>query len=383
MSFIPSWALGRTSRFNRPAIVLRCTTLALLFLLVPALAASAQDASSQIKSEIERLQQSLKDKPVASSDLPNANSIIGDALKGSSAALDTGYLYLSLERLGQAEDFLQGARTVDEKAETIKDSLPACEEEWGKASQQLTAFDKTAWQRSWERTPVAIRALAEAAQGRTLPLLEGGRGFASATKPHDGLFYIGQALGEAAFADFLHDLKIARKGTPFPLRSFLPELQALQEKTNAAFQPPLSIDMHPRFIALNSTLKFAQELDSSKALAGSLYEYLEAVRHYGMLQASAPDAEKQTELRNRIAAELKNMGASRRDDSIAQIFLERSYGWLNKADGSATAPDEWKAVQVIAEQVLPAYYAALKPGAVLPQRAGRAATLTLVRWPYT
>jgi hypothetical protein len=33
---------------------------------VSALAASAQDASSQIKSEIERLQQSLKEKPVSS-----------------------------------------------------------------------------------------------------------------------------------------------------------------------------------------------------------------------------------------------------------------------------------------------------------------------------
>jgi hypothetical protein len=380
MSVIPSWARCGTLKFTT---ALRGTILALTFLLISALAASAQDASSQIKSEIERLQQSLKDKPVASPDLANVGSAIGDGFNSSSAALAAGHIYLSLERLGQAEDFLQGARTVEEKADAIKESLPAFEAEWGKANEQLAAFDKTAWQRSLERAPVAIRALAEAAQGRTRPLLEGGRGFASATKPHDGLFYVGQALGEAEFANFLHDLKIARKGTPFPLRSFLPELQALQEKTNAAFKPPLSIDMHPRFIALNSTLKFAQELDSSKAVAGALYQYLEAVRHFGMLQSATPDAAKQAVLRNRIIAEVKSMGSSRRDDSIAQIFLERASGWLNKADGSATAPDEWKAVQVIIEQVLPAYYASLKPGAVLQQRAGRTARLTLVRWPYT
>jgi hypothetical protein len=38
--------------------------------------------------------------------------------------------------------------------------------------------------------------LSETAQGQSIPLLEGGRGFASSTKPTDGLFYIGEAQGE-------------------------------------------------------------------------------------------------------------------------------------------------------------------------------------------
>ena len=383
MSFISSLALGSAFGFNRRAIVLRATSLALLFLLGSGLAVSAQDASSQTKAEIERLQQSLKEKPVASPDLPNANSIIGDALKGSAEALASGHLYLSLERLAQAEDFMHGARNVDEKTETVKESLPAFEAEWNKANLQLTALDKSARQKDWNRAPAGIRALSEAAQGRAIPLLEGSRGFATATKPKDGLFYMGQAQGEAAFATFVSKLNAQRIGTPFPLRSMLPELQALQEKTNAAFQPPKSIDMHPRFIALNSTLKFARELDSSKAYAGALYQYLEAVRHYGMLDPVVPDAAKQTALRNTVAEELKKLGSAKRDDSIVQVFLERAYGWLNKADSSAPSGDEWRAIQTITEQVLPAYYAALKPSSPLQQRAGRTATLTLVRWPYT
>jgi hypothetical protein len=163
----------------------------------------------------------------------------------------------------------------------------------------------------------------------------------------------------------------------------LPELQALQGKTNAAFQPPRSVDMHPRFIALNSALKFARELDSSKSYAGALYQYLEAVRHYGMLNPAVPDAAKQSALRNTVADELKQAGAARRDDSIAQIFLERADGWLHKPDGAATSDDEWRAVRIVVEEVLPAYYATLKPAAPLQQRAGKTATLTLVRWPYT
>ena len=345
--------------------------------------AFAQDAASQTKAEIERLQQSLKEKPLANTDMPDLNSAIEAALREASSAQSAGHLYLSLEKLSQAEDYLQGARTMDDKASAIKDSLPAFESEWGKASVLLTALDKSARGRDWSRASAAIRAISEAAQGRTIPLLEGSRGFATATKPKDGLFYMGEAQGEAAFATFVSRLNSPRKATTVPLRSVLPELEALQEKTNAAFQPPRSIDMHPRFIALNSTLKFARELDSSKAYAGALYQYLEAVRHYGMLDPAVPDAAKQAALRNTVADELKKAGATKRDDSIAQIFLERASGWLNKADGTATLPDEWRSVRIIVEQVLPAYYAALKPAAPLQQRAARTATLTLVRWPYT
>jgi len=360
-----------------------CISALLILLLIAALPVSAQDPSSQIKAEIERLQESLKNKPISTPDLPNANSIVGNALKDSSAALAARRVYLSLERLGQAEDFLQGARSVEDKAEAIRDSLPAFESEWEKASVQLTALDKSARQRAWSHAPAGVRAISEVAQGRTMPLLEGGRGFASATKPRDGLFYMGEAQGEADFATFVSRLNLQRKVTGIPLRSVLPELVALQEKTNAAFQPPRSIDMHPRFIALNSTIKFARELDSSRSYAGALYQYLEAVRHYGMLNPVVPDAAKQTALRSAVTAELKKDDAATRDDSIARIFLERANGWLNKADGAATDNDEWRAMRIIVEEVLPAYEAALKPAAPVKQHGGRTATLTLVRWPYT
>jgi hypothetical protein len=345
--------------------------------------AAPQDAGSQIKSEIERSQQSLKAKPISSPDFPEINSRIEGLLNESSAALSAGQMYLALEKLGQAEDLLEGARITVEKSEGIKSGLPAFETEWNKASLELAAFDKKAHERAWNRAPAGIRAISEAAQGRALPLLEGSRGFATATQPKDGLFYMGQSKGEAEFASFTFALSIPRKAKEVPLRSLLPELQALQEKTNAAFQPPRSIEMHPRFIALNSTLKFARELDATKAYAGALYQYLEAVRHYGMLNPAVPDAAIQAAIRSKLDAEMKRVTDSSRDDSIARIFLERAEGWLNKPAGAAPTDDEWRAVRVIVEEVMPAYYAALKPAAPLQQRAGRTATLTLVRWPYT
>ena len=368
---------------GRNRTILRFPSLAVLFFLVSALALSAQDAPEKIKAEIERLQQSLKEKPITNPDFPNLNSAVGDQLKDSAAALAAGRLYSALERLGQAENLLQGARYTVENAGAIQESLPAFEAEWGKASLELAALDKSARQRDWSNSPAGIRAMSETAQGRTLPLLEGGRGFATATKPKDGLFYVGQAQGEAMFSAFVAKLGSRRMTTPALLRSLLPELQALQEKTNAAFQPPRSIDMHPRFIALNSAIKAARELDSSRAYAGALYQYLEAVRHYGMLNPAVPDAARQAALRNTVADELKKISAGKRDDSIAQIFLERASGWLNKQDGAPPSDDEWRAVRIIFEEVLPAYNAALKPPARLPLRAAKTATLTLVRWPYT
>jgi hypothetical protein len=353
------------------------------FLFNATITASAQDAAAQTKVEIQRLQQLLKDKPIAIPNIPDLNSEIEGNLTGAASALTAGRLYLSLEGLGRAEDHMHGARTLEAKADAINDSLPAFESEWNKVSMQLTALDKSARGRDWSHTTAGIRAISEAAQGRAIPLLEGGRGFAAATKPKDGLFYMGQAEGETAFAEFISKLNLPRKVAPAPLRSLLPELESLQEKTNAAFQPPRSIDMHPRFIALNSTMKAARELDSSKAYAGALYQYLEAVRHFGMLDPDVPDAAKQAALRSGVAEELKKVAASKRDDSIAQIFLERAEGWLNKPEGAAPSGDEWRATQVVLQQVLSAYYAALRPAAPRQQRAGRTATLTLVRWPYT
>jgi len=342
-----------------------------------------QDASSQIKSEIARLEISVKDHPLSDPDLKSIAPMVADSLKSTSDALNSGRFYLALEKLGQAEDLLQGARVAADKSDVETNGLPAFESRWGKASVKLTALDKDAHSRDWKNSPLAIRALAEAAQTRAIPLLEGGRGFATANGPKDGLFYVGQAEGEAEFSIFCASLKAEAKAASFKLRSFLPELHALQEKTNAAFQPPKSIDLHPRFIALNSQIKLAEELDAQRFYAGALYAYLDAVRHYGMLDARALDPAGREQLKRDLAASKAHLDSSSSDDSIAQLFLERAASYTTHADGSAPSADEWRGARVILDQVLPAYYAAQKPPAQLAKASGKTIDITLVRWPYT
>ena len=358
---------------------------AILALLVPlALPSPAQTPlSSQIKAEIARLEQSLKDKPISDPDLKNVAPMISDALKSAQAAADAGQLYLSLEKLGQAEDLLQGARSAANRAEVEKTGLPAFESRWAKASLHLTATDKDAHAHEWTDSALAVRALAEEAQGRAIPLLEGGRGFATATSPKDGLFYVGQAEGEADFSTFCASLHTEGKRSYFVLRSLLPELRVLQEKTNTAFQPPKSIDLHPRFIALNSQIKLAWELDASRFYAGALYAYLDAVRHYGMLDAPPLDASVQEQVRNDVAKLTKELTGSSGDNSILQLFLERASSYITHPDGSVPSADEWRGARVILDQVVPAYYAAQKPAGPLSTPSGKTVDITLIRWPYT
>jgi hypothetical protein len=347
-------------------------------------ASDAQDPAARIRREIDRLQQSLKDRPIAGDDQKELVGAAGDALRDATRAVDADRLYLALEILGRAHDLIAGARVASEKAETVAAGLPAFESLWAETSRALAAKGPGPSEGSWRRSRAASRALSEVATGRVQPLLEGARGFAVATKPADGLFYLGEAQGQSAFAGFCASLEFSGKAAPLPLRSMLPELMRLQERTKAAFKPPRSIELHPRFIALNSSLKLGLELDAAQSYAGSAYGYLEAVRHYGMLDAPPLDAAGQTKVIEDLTGARTRLRASKRDESLAELFLERAESQVAHADGSAPSVDEWRSARVILDQVLPAYFAAPLSTAVPGLSAdARSIRMTLVRWPYT
>jgi len=363
----------------------RKSSLAVVIAAIMALAlpAAGQDAASQIRAEAERLQQSLKNKPVSYPDLPDASTIIANGLKEAIQGESAGRLYFSLEKLCQMTDFLYGARAMTDKTEAVKTGLPAYEAEWEKVSSSVTAVNRQAREKNWTDSPVALRALSETAQGMTIPLLEGARGFAVSTEPKDGLFNLGQAEGQAEFAAFSTTLHLSRQGAPYPLRSLMPEIEALQEKTTDAFRPPRSIDLHPIFMSLNSALKQARELDAAKCYAGALFQYLYAVGFYGMLDAAPLDASQQATLKGALGAARQKFGGSQRDDSIAQFFLEKAESQVSHFDGSAPSADDWRVAKVLVDQVLPAYSALDKPLFGAQRASGKTIDITLVRWPYT
>lgn len=363
-------------RWPRAAsFVLGATVLRLL--------AADQGPAPQIAAEIQRIEREWKTASPSDPFLKSVGSSVQAALKAADDSLRAGRVYLALESLAQAVDLLHGAQEVSEKTAAMANGMPAFESEWGKTGNQVAALSKQVRARKWDGAPAALRALAETSLGRSVPLLDGGRGFAIANGPKDGLFYLGEARGQAEYAKFCGSLPLARARQAWAARSLLPELLALQAKADAAFQPPRSIEQHPRFIALNSTIKLARELDSAKSYYGAMYQYLEAVRHYGMLDAAPLDAAQQAELRSAVEVERRKMETSAHDDSIVQLFLERADAQTAHAGGGAPSADEWRSAKVIVSQVLPAYAAARTAAPSIPQAAGKTIDVTLVRWPYT
>jgi len=346
-------------------------------------AADGSDPVARVRAEISHLRHALEEKPIEGTGREGLSSTVGAALDASDDALDAGRLYLSLEALRRADGVIHGAWFASEKEATMAAGLPAFESEWAETVRTLETGGRTQGDRRWRRSRAAIRALAEAAEGRIGPLLEGARGFAVATGPKDGLFYMGQARGEAEFAAVCASLTFGDAVERYPLRSMLPELQRLQEKATAAFAPPRSIELHDRFIALNSTLKAGFELDASQSYAGSAYQYLEATRHYAMLDAPPLDEPAQSRVREDLVTARARIDASKRDESLAQLFLERAASQVAHPDGSVPTADEWRSARVILDRVMPAYFAARMPVATPKGTSGRTVRMTLVRWPYT
>src|SRR5262249_48645767 len=104
-----------------------------------------------------------------------------------------------------------------------------------------------------------------------------------------------------------------------------------------------------------------------------------ALLQLGRLDRAAPDAREQARLREALARERSRLRGSPEDDSLAELFVERAEALLARQPGA----DEWKTVAVIAAQGLPAHASSRKPAPPPNRLAGRAVTVTLVRWPYT
>jgi len=122
-------------------------------LVALALPAAGQDAALQIKAQANRLRQSVKDKPVSFPDVPNASAMLNSMLDSSKKSLDAGWLYLSLEQLGQSSEALKGPRAMPDKNDASKSSVAGFEAKWERVSRDVAALDQKARERNWDNVP--------------------------------------------------------------------------------------------------------------------------------------------------------------------------------------------------------------------------------------
>ena len=356
-----------------------------VFLLLAAASCFAQDASKKIASEINRVKNQIGAGPANFEQWTKLKPGVDAGFVRAEENLKAGRAYRSLEELVYAAQVALGAKYAAQDPELLKKGLAGFEPEFNKAMAKYTALDNQAQARAWGDAPVAIRALSESADQLGIEVVEASRAYeASLDDPTFGYFYIGEAEGFTDFSRFLFDAKFHRKGAAFPLRSYRPEIQRLQDRINAAFVPPASVDHHDEFIQINSSLKVAGEMDARRYYAGALYQYLRALQLFADVSTTVPSEAERGELQKKAEAIRQQLKHSKLDESVAEMFLERAEGITATYSGQPAPGDEaWRNHKAIVEQVMPAYYEARDSHPELQNPATKILTVTVVRWPYT
>jgi hypothetical protein len=300
------------------------------------------------------------------------------ALDRVSQAMGSGRRLLAVLRLANVRENLYaasylGARTAEQRRDTA-----AFEAEWWRMGTVLAADLALRPGAGLDTVrPVALRAMAEAAQSKLPVYYRASLEYGRSTTPDSGLFYLGAAEAQRDFVALVRRLSLPSGPPPPALPGLQAGLEALQADVLAAYQPPASVEKHPEFITTSALIKEARELAAAGAPYGALMKYLQAaVRFAAVRGLAASDVPA-------VSAELARFEPRLRsgtvDHSIGRLWLEYAEADLaeHATDGAAVFGP------AIVRDVLPRYFAALEEPPARPLKPAPTVTVTLVRWPYT
>jgi hypothetical protein len=342
-----------------------------------------QSAHEQVEREISKTSKALESVTSSSDEWKQFKPDLANLLARARQAAEAGRLYSALELLGAARVNLAGAQTLFGNPHADKLSMGEFKAQWTRVGLDLTPLEQRYNSGNWATQPVGLRALAESEEIRTRVFYDSSQGFATATEPRDGLFYMGQSTAAIEYALFCQSLDL-KGGLPAPpLHSMAAEIRNLQDQILAVYKPPRSVDQHPQFIQINSALKEAGDLEAAHLYAGALFKYLDSLQGFSTLDASKPGVEKADELRKELTQARDKLAAAKLDHSIAEIFLQRAEGGLDASKPKDVYAVGLQKAQVVLERVIPAYFTTLAKNNEPPPPPSKAITVTLVRWPYT
>jgi hypothetical protein len=345
-------------------------------------APASASPSDPLSTEIARWSRYLATHQPPPSDpyWPQITDAAKPVLTAAEKALADGRRLLALQRLAAVWPLLGGTVYTDEHTGLESRDEAAFEKEWKRMGRELEgdlgsispgAFDAL--------RPAAVRALAEQARLMIRGCYDASLDYGRSTDLDSGLLYIGTAVAQRDFMAFSRTVSLpsGSGAAPPKLRPLAHELDDLQDRLLVAYRPPASIDRHGDFITANSTLNEARQLDTAGLRYGALLRYLDAAfRAAPLLPSPAADP---APLADRLAALDRQLASGETDHSIGRIYLERA-----QADLAANpAPGKVTLAEAIAADVLPRYFAALRPATPRPVLPAPAVTVTLVRWPYT
>ena len=363
---------------NRRSVLAAGAASLLVLALARGDAARAKKESDPLAADIERWKTLLATSPATDENWQQVKQVAAPVVARAEEALKSGRRDLALQRLAAVRHYLSASEYVQAIPEARLQDDTAFEAEWTKQGKELAAdmvpiapgaFDGVA--------PAAVRAVGELALFQVKPYYDSSLEYGRNTMAFQGFFYIGAARAERELAELSRKLAAPSAGRAPRLRALTPELDRLEGELLAAYRPPASIDKHSEFIAWSSAVNEARELDTAGLKYGALLRYLQAALRAAPLRTAAPaDA---AALRERLAGFDKRLAADGVDHSIGRMFLDSAQDDLAAA-GTGEVP---ASVAVIANDILPRYFAALEPAPAEAPRADARVTVTLVRWPFT
>lgn len=351
-----------------PAMMRSTRALLLTFLLVTSTAACGRAAETTARTrdplaaEVDRWSSFLQGEAAAGPAWTEVKPAALSGLDRARQALGNGRRLLALVRLAEVRESLATTAYLSNRPAALRNDMAGFEAEWTRMGGELR--EPVAASSLDGVRPALARALGETALLQVRGYYEASLDYGRNTTPAAGLYYLGNAQAQRELVDFLRTISEPSPGRAPALRSFRPELEALEADLLAAYRPPASISQHGEFIVTSSMLKEARELDAAGLHHGALLRYLQAAQRIAALRppAAVPAGAKQ-DWEERLSAD----GV---DHSLGRLFLELS------EDNPARA-------HILLGDVLPRYFAALQPAPPGPPRPEPRVTVTLVRWPYT
>jgi hypothetical protein len=357
---------------------LRRRRIALAVLSVPLLAAGA--GKDPLAADVDRWEKYVRENPSKDEFWTQIKDSVTPAIARTQQALKEGRRLLALQRMASWRANLTGSQYVEKfsAAHTLDDK--SFETEWTRVGKEIPKEPAAATSASVARLePAAVRAVGEAALPQVRGFYDASIEYGRNTMANFGLFYIGAALGQREFVEFLGTLHEPAGRPAPPLRSLEIEMDALEADLLAAYRPPASIDRHPEFIGASSTLNEARELDAAGLRFGALLRYLQAALRIAPLRAAPAAAPAAADIEKKLRDFDARLAASRTDGTIGRIFLESAQSDV----AAAASGGNLASAAAIADDVLPRYFAALEPARPRAPRPPAPVTVTLVRWPYT
>lgn len=298
------------------------------------------------------------------------------ALTSADQALAKGRRALALLRLGNVRANLEPALYPATRANVTLEEVDA------ERARLASRFEPSALQSLIRPSGTSALglALAQASAMQARQTFDASPAYGEATEPLFGMYYLAQGVSYLDHAAF-----VARAGAslrsagerPPKLRSLAYEIRALRDEMLAAYKPPLSIDRHPEYIGASSATKEALEYEAAGLREAALLRYLQAALRFVPLQPSAAPLPA-TALAAKMDAARKQLAEPGVDHSIGTLFLE-----VAASDVDTASSGHANIASAIVDDVLPRYFAALRPAVATAAFKRPEVTVTLVRWPYT